>query len=49
MWRGDPSYGYRALNIENPGRGLQQPPTSKDVLQQMAQEDEGKGNISLLF
>ena len=32
--------GYQAFCIENPGRGLQQPP-SKDVLQKIPQEDEG--------
>ena len=30
----------RALNIENPGRG-QNNPTSEDVLQKMAKKDEG--------
>ena len=31
---------YQAFCIENPGRGLQQPP-SKDVLQKILREDEG--------
>ena len=34
------------FNIENPGRGLQQPP-SEDVLQKMSQEDEGWDNRTL--
>ena len=39
MEREDP-LALQALNIENPGNELQHPP-SEDVLQKMAQEDEG--------
>ena len=35
------------LNIENPGRELEQLPLSEDVLQKMPQEDEVKTTTTL--